>query len=104
MSEDQQSIPSAPADDGRTEDPVPRDAPAAGTSQFVVVANRLPVDRVQNDDDSSGWALSPGGLVTALIPVMKDHGGTWVGWVGSADEHIEPFTFDGYGGSSQSGV
>lgn len=28
---------------------------------------------------------------------MKDHGGTWVGWVGSADEHIEPFTFDGYG-------
>lgn len=97
MSEDQQSIPSAPADDGRTEDPVPRDAPAAGTSQFVVVANRLPVDRVQNDDDSSGWALSPGGLVTALIPVMKDHGGTWVGWVGSADEHIQPFTFDGYG-------
>ncbi len=43
----------------------------------VAVANRLPVQ--QGDD---GWELSPGGLVTALRPVMSTHRGAWVGWDG----------------------
>jgi trehalose 6-phosphate synthase len=43
----------------------------------VAVANRLPVHR--GDD---GWELSPGGLVTALRPVMATHPGAWVGWDG----------------------
>jgi trehalose 6-phosphate synthase len=43
----------------------------------VAVANRLPV---QHGDD--GWELSPGGLVTALRPVMSTHPGAWVGWNG----------------------
>jgi trehalose 6-phosphate synthase len=43
----------------------------------VVIANRLPVRR--SDD---GWELSPGGLVTALRPVMATHTGAWVGWDG----------------------
>src|SRR6516164_4155556 len=43
----------------------------------VAVANRLPVQR--GDD---GWELSPGGLVTALRPVMSAHPGAWVGWDG----------------------
>jgi len=43
----------------------------------VAVANRLPVN--QGDD---GWELSPGGLVTALRPVMGTHSGAWVGWDG----------------------
>ena len=43
----------------------------------VAVANRLPV---QHGDD--GWELSPGGLVTALRPVMSTHSGAWVGWDG----------------------
>jgi trehalose 6-phosphate synthase len=43
----------------------------------VVVANRLPV---RHGDD--GWELSPGGLVTALRPVMASHEGAWVGWDG----------------------
>ena len=43
----------------------------------VAVANRLPV---QHGDD--GWQLSPGGLVTALRPVMSTHPGAWVGWDG----------------------
>jgi len=43
----------------------------------VAVANRLPV---QHGDD--GWELSPGGLVTALRPVMSTHTGAWVGWDG----------------------
>jgi trehalose 6-phosphate synthase len=44
---------------------------------IVIVANRLPV-RMGED----GWELSPGGLVTALRPVMAAHSGAWVGWDG----------------------
>ena len=44
---------------------------------MVAVANRLPVH--QGD---KGWELSPGGLVTALRPVMSAHPGAWVGWDG----------------------
>jgi len=44
---------------------------------IVAVSNRLPV---QHGDD--GWELSPGGLVTALRPVMSTHPGAWVGWDG----------------------
>jgi trehalose 6-phosphate synthase len=44
------------------------------------VANRLPVQ--QGDD--GGWELSPGGLVTALRPVMATHPGAWVGWDGGS--------------------
>jgi trehalose 6-phosphate synthase len=43
----------------------------------VAVANRLPVQ--QGED---GWELSPGGLVTALRPVMATRPGAWVGWDG----------------------
>jgi trehalose 6-phosphate synthase len=43
----------------------------------IAVANRLPL---QLGDD--GWELSPGGLVTALRPVMATHPGAWVGWDG----------------------
>ena len=67
-----------------------------GDYDFVVVASRLPVDRV--DDPGSGeseWRPSPGGLVTALQPVMRDANGAWVGWPGSAGDALEPFDADG---------
>ena len=38
-------------------------------AEFVVVANRLPVDRLQGPQGESIWGQSPGGLVTALEPV-----------------------------------
>ena len=60
-------------------------------AEFVVVANRLPVDR----DEDGGWRRSPGGLVSALEPVMRKSEGAWVGWPGKADVEIEPFDFDG---------
>lgn len=63
-------------------------------SDFVVVANRLPVDRVEMPDGSSAWRRSPGGLVTALAPVMRRHHGAWIGWSGAPDESIEPFDTD----------
>ena len=62
---------------------------------FVVVANRLPVDRVEAADGSVQWQPSPGGLVTALQPVMEDADGAWVGWSGSAGEAPEPFEAEG---------
>src|SRR5699024_519287 len=52
---------------------------------FVVVANRLPVDRITNEDGSPGWRRSPGGLVTALAPIMAASTGAWVGWHGATD-------------------
>ncbi len=63
-------------------------------AEFVVVANRLPVDRVPGGGDDD-WRRSPGGLVTALEPVMRRADGAWVGWVGQADHHVAPFDFDG---------
>jgi trehalose 6-phosphate synthase len=62
-----------------------------GRSSFVVVANRLPVDRIEMPDGTSAWRRSPGGLVTALAPVMQRHQGAWIGWTGGADEKLDPF-------------
>ena len=56
-----------------------------GRSSFVVVANRLPVDRIEMPDGSTAWRRSPGGLVSALAPVMQHHHGAWIGWTGSAE-------------------
>ncbi|HKU30383.1 MAG TPA: trehalose-6-phosphate synthase, partial [Arthrobacter sp.] len=53
---------------------------------FMVVSNRLPVDRCSSDDaenDDDGWRRSPGGLVTALAPLMMKADGAWVGWHGA---------------------
>ncbi len=62
---------------------------------FVVVANRLPVDFSVSEDGEISWTRSPGGLVTALGPVMQGAGGVWVGWSGAPDLEHEPFDADG---------
>ncbi|MEJ3405071.1 bifunctional alpha,alpha-trehalose-phosphate synthase (UDP-forming)/trehalose-phosphatase [Rathayibacter sp. YIM 133350] len=62
---------------------------------MVVVSNRLPVDHETAPDGSSRWKSSPGGLVTALEPVMREAEGAWVGWAGVADTDFEPFENDG---------
>lgn len=62
-----------------------------GTYEFVIVSNRLPVDRSTDDDGNEVWNRSPGGLVTALDPVMRRSHGAWIGWAGSVDEHLNPF-------------
>lgn len=64
---------------------------ARTTSNFVVVANRLPVDRATDDDGNQYWRRSPGGLVTAMAPVMRAYDGAWVGWTGTAADTPEPF-------------
>jgi trehalose 6-phosphate synthase len=59
--------------------------------RIVVAANRLPVSRVGEEH----WELSPGGLVSALTPILQESDGVWIGWSGSVDEKLEPFEFDG---------
>ncbi|MEU4626835.1 trehalose-6-phosphate synthase, partial [Actinoplanes sp. NPDC023801] len=68
---------------------------AGGRPEFVVVANRLPVDEITDDDGQRRWERSPGGLVSALQPVVRQMRGAWVGWTGSAGEAPEPFDIDG---------
>jgi len=55
----------------------------AGPSRLVVVSNRLPF--AFNREAGGRWSAVPGsgGLVTALMPVLRDRGGTWVGWPGA---------------------
>jgi trehalose 6-phosphate synthase len=65
------------------------------TASLVVVANRLPVDRVADDDGNVDWRASPGGLVSALEPVMRRNHGAWIGWHGAPNEALEPFTDNG---------
>ena len=62
-----------------------------GGRELVMVSNRLPVDRVVEKDGSTSWRTSPGGLVTAVAPIVEQLGCLWVGWVGSADEAVDPF-------------
>jgi trehalose 6-phosphate synthase len=66
-----------------------------GRSDLVIVANRLPVDRVTETDGKPGWRGSPGGLVTAIEPIMRANGGVWIGWAGGTDTDLEPFEYDG---------
>jgi trehalose 6-phosphate synthase len=61
-------------------------------SSFVVVANRLPVDEVITESGRS-WRRSPGGLVTALHPVLVEHEGSWIGWSGGVAENDEVAAF-----------
>jgi trehalose 6-phosphate synthase/phosphatase len=59
---------------------------AQSTKRLVVVSNRLPY--VLQAKEGGGWVLKPGsgGLVTALLPVLRDRGGIWIGWPGITDE------------------
>src|ERR1700758_5265757 len=60
-----------------------------GDSDFVVVANRLPVDLERLPDGTTAWKRSPGGLVTALEPLLRRRRGAWVGWPGDVDDAVD---------------
>jgi trehalose 6-phosphate synthase len=62
--------------------------------KFVVVANRLPVRKVEQDDGDT-WVPSPGGLVSALEPAVRSSDTTWVGWSGLSGTAVEPFVNEG---------
>lgn len=56
-------------------------------NRLVVVSNRLPFLLTRTN---GRWALKPGGggLVSALAPVLRNRGGMWIGWPGSAENEI----------------
>jgi trehalose 6-phosphate synthase len=66
-----------------------------GSAELVIVANRLPVDSITHADGTTSWRVSPGGLVTALEPIMRANEGLWIGWPGGTDADVEPFEHDG---------
>jgi trehalose-6-phosphate synthase len=46
-------------------------------------------------DGRGGWKTSPGGLVTAITPVLRQRGGSWVGWCGAEGANAsDPTAFD----------
>jgi len=67
----------------------------SGDSEFVVVANRLPIDLERLPDGTSTWKRSPGGLVTALEPLLRHRHGAWIGWPGVPDSDEDPIHEDG---------
>src|SRR6266581_1152276 len=72
-----------------------RESTDAADRSFVVVASRLPVDRIEGPGGRTEWQRSPGGLVTALEPVMRQAGGAWIGWSGDAGPAPGAFEADG---------
>jgi trehalose 6-phosphate synthase/phosphatase len=55
-------------------------------NRLIVVSNRLPFALDSTGDDL--WTVTPaaGGLVSAVEPVLRERGGTWIGWPGIAGE------------------
>ncbi|MFQ5503402.1 MAG: trehalose-6-phosphate synthase, partial [Planctomycetota bacterium] len=53
----------------------------ASGSRLIVVANRLPIHRLRRGGEYV-WETSPGGLVSALTPLLSEFEGYWVGWAG----------------------
>jgi trehalose 6-phosphate synthase len=60
-------------------------------TSFVVVSNRLPVSR---DEEEDRWVTSSGGLVSALVPILRERDGAWIGWTGVPDFAPKPFTHE----------
>src|SRR5919108_1067544 len=55
-------------------------------NRLIVVSNRLPFALDSTGEDL--WTVTPavGGLVSAVEPVLRYRGGTWIGWPGIAGE------------------
>ena len=64
----------APRSRKQTDAPAPKD-------RLVVVSNRLPF-RAERKGGKVSFTRSPGGLVSALDPVLRERGGVWIGWPG----------------------
>lgn len=62
-------------------------------NRLIVVSNRLPFALDSTGEDL--WTVTPatGGLVSAIEPVLRERGGIWIGWPGTAGEiPQEPLT------------
>lgn len=61
----------------------------AAARPILVVSNRLPIT-IQKTPRGHEVRPSAGGLVSALVPVLRTRGGTWIGWPGAdvGDEQL----------------
>ncbi len=67
-----------------------------GVDRLTIVANRLPVRRVEQGGRKR-WQRSPGGLVSAVAPFVERCHGSWVGWPGYPEKEgpaLKPFTHE----------
>jgi trehalose 6-phosphate synthase/phosphatase len=80
---------------GRTDSNTSPGGPVSNQASLVVMANRLPFDLVKQPDGSTKARQAPGGLVTALQPILSRREGAWIGWPGTPDTALEPTTTDG---------
>ncbi|MFB3904013.1 MAG: trehalose-6-phosphate synthase [Acidobacteriota bacterium] len=57
--------------------------------RLVIVSNRLPMVLRKR---GGKWNVESGsgGLVTALLPVLRDRGGLWIGWPGLTEQQAGP--------------
>ncbi|KPL19348.1 MAG: alpha,alpha-trehalose-phosphate synthase [candidate division Zixibacteria bacterium SM23_81] len=56
-------------------------------NRLIIVSNRLPIVLTRGKKDQWQLKRGTGGLVTALAPVLRDRGGIWIGWPGTAAKH-----------------
>ena len=64
------------------------ETPGRRTRRLVVVSNRLPIS-IKEVDGKLTASASSGGLVSALTPILAEHGGTWIGSTGTASSGSE---------------
>lgn len=65
---------------------IPNDTQSSPSkTRLLIISNRLPV--VLNKEKDGRWNTVPGsgGLVRALVPVLRDRGGLWIGWPGTSE-------------------
>lgn len=53
--------------------------------EVVIISNRLPIS-IQHENGSATVKRSSGGLVTALEPILRENGGTWIGNAGTHED------------------
>ncbi len=66
--------------------------------RIAIISNRLPVT-LQRNDQGLQIQRGPGGLVTALNPILRARGGLWIGWPGPVDAPLADVqeALQGYG-------
>lgn len=51
--------------------------------RLIVVSNRLPIVLKKGIDNRYELKPASGGLITAMMPILKRDGGVWIGWAGN---------------------
>ncbi|OQY00668.1 MAG: hypothetical protein B6I26_07030 [Desulfobacteraceae bacterium 4572_130] len=55
-------------------------------NRIIVVSNRLPISLKKNKDGKIEIKRGAGGLITAMVPILKNKNGIWIGCLGDAEK------------------